>query len=76
MGPQQQPAGAIVPILGAKTVAQVKDNLGCLEFSLEPKHLAALDEASRVDLGFPHDFLLRGREFIHGKTFPLIDGRR
>jgi aryl-alcohol dehydrogenase-like predicted oxidoreductase len=73
---QQRPAGAIVPILGAKTVAQVKDNLGCLEFSLEEKQLAALDEASRIDMGFPHDFLLRARQYVYGKTFPLTDDRR
>jgi len=73
---RQQPFGAIVPIVGARTAAQLADNLGCLNLVLGPSHLAALEAASMVDLGFPHDFLSRGRQFIFGKTFPLIDGRR
>jgi diketogulonate reductase-like aldo/keto reductase len=66
----------IVPILGAKTLAQLKDNLGCLDFALPQEQLATLDAASRVELGFPHDFLLRARPYVFGKTFPLIDNHR
>ncbi len=73
---RQRPFGEIVPILGARTLAQLKDNLGCLDLSLVPPQLDALDAVSRVDLGFPHDFLVRARQYIYGKTFPLIDGRR
>lgn len=72
---RQQPFGAIVPIVGARTEAQMKDNLGCLELVLGPSHLAALDAASAVDPGFPHDFLSRAQQSIYGKTFSLIDGR-
>jgi aryl-alcohol dehydrogenase-like predicted oxidoreductase len=50
-------AGVIVPLVGAKTRAQLDDNLGCLEFELAAEDLARLDAASRIDLGFPHDFL-------------------
>jgi aryl-alcohol dehydrogenase-like predicted oxidoreductase len=71
-----RPSGTIIPILGARTAAQLADNLGCLDLALEPSHLEALDAASRIDPGFPHDFLSRGRALIYGKTFPLIDGRR
>jgi aryl-alcohol dehydrogenase-like predicted oxidoreductase len=73
---RQQPFGVIIPIVGAKTVAQLRDNLGCLDFTLGPDHLARLDAASRIDLGFPHDFLVRARPYIFGKTFPLIDNHR
>lgn len=73
---RQQPFGAVVPILGVRTVAQAKDNLGCLDLVLGPSHLAALDAASRVELGFPHGFLVQARGSIYGNTFPLIDGRR
>lgn len=73
---RQQPFGAIIPILGARTEAQLKDNLGCLSLALGPSHLAALDAASEVEPGFPHDFLVRARQSIFGNTFPLIDGRR
>jgi len=73
---RQQPFGVIVPIVGARNVTQLRDNLGCLDFTLGPDPLAALDAASRIDLGFPHDFLVRARSFIFGKTFPLIDNHR
>jgi len=73
---RQQPFGVSVPIVGAKTVAQLRENLGCLDFALGPDQLAKLDAASRIDLGFPHDFLIQARSYIFGKTFPLIDNHR
>jgi diketogulonate reductase-like aldo/keto reductase len=66
----------IVPIVGAKTAAQLRDNLGCLDFTLAPDQLERLDAASKIDLGFPHDFLVQARSYIFGKTFPLIDNHR
>jgi aryl-alcohol dehydrogenase-like predicted oxidoreductase len=73
---RQQMRGVIVPILGARTEAQIKDNLGALDFSLSPEHLARLDRASQISLGFPHDFLAMAKPFIYGETFPLIDDHR
>ena len=46
-----------IPIIGARKVAQFKDNLACIDLQLSPEHLRKLDEASRIELGFPHDFL-------------------
>jgi len=46
-----------VPIVGARTVAQMEENLGCLEFELPQEELRRLDEASAIDPGFPRDFL-------------------
>ena len=66
----------IVPIVGAKTVAQLQDNLGSLDLTLEPSQLEKLDAASKIDLGFPHDFLIQARSYIFGKTFPSIDNHR
>ena len=39
------------------------------------EHHQALDAASRVELGFPHDFLANPfiREVAFGQTFDLID---
>jgi len=45
------------PILGARTLRQLEDNLGSLEVELAAEHLAELDSASGIELGFPHDFL-------------------
>jgi len=53
---RQQP-GVVIPIIGARTAAQLKDNLGSVEFSLEGPHLKRLDEASRIELGFPQRLL-------------------
>lgn len=53
---RQQP-GVVIPIVGASKVSQVKDNLACVEFSLEEEHLQKLEEVSRIELGFPYDFV-------------------
>jgi aryl-alcohol dehydrogenase-like predicted oxidoreductase len=45
------------PILGARTLRQLEDNLGSLKVELAAEHLAELDSASGIELGFPHDFL-------------------
>jgi len=47
------------PILGVRTPAQLDDNLGALDVAFDDAQLAALDEASSIDLGFPHEFLAR-----------------
>lgn len=49
--------GVTSPILGARTVAQIEDNLGALDVSLDTDALRRLDEASAITLGFPHDFI-------------------
>jgi len=47
----------IIPIIGSRCAAQVQDNLGCLDIDLNDCQMAALDEISKIELGFPHDFL-------------------
>jgi aryl-alcohol dehydrogenase-like predicted oxidoreductase len=47
------------PIVGARTLAQLEDNLGALEVKLTGEPRARLEAASAVELGFPHDFLAR-----------------
>ena len=67
-----------VPIVGARSEAQLRDNLGALEVELAPEQLERLEAASEFRLGFPRDFLesehVRG--LIFGKTFDLIDDPR
>ena len=64
----------VIPILGARKAEQFEDNMGCLGWTLSPQHLARLDEASRIELGFPTDFLHRKevRENLHGGAFDRI----
>jgi aryl-alcohol dehydrogenase-like predicted oxidoreductase len=47
----------VIPILGARTGAQLADNLTCLDVNLPSDALARLEHASHVARGFPHDFL-------------------
>jgi aryl-alcohol dehydrogenase-like predicted oxidoreductase len=47
------------PIIGARTPAQLVDNLGALEVRIPDDALASLEQASAIQLGFPHEFLAR-----------------
>ena len=47
----------VSPVIGARTPAQLNDNLGALNVSLHKTQLARLDAASAVPLGFPHEML-------------------
>jgi len=67
----------IIPIIGARTVAQAKDNLGCLDFQLTSVQLERLNEISGIQLGFPHDFMSEAAKvFLYGNTYSLIDNHR
>jgi aryl-alcohol dehydrogenase-like predicted oxidoreductase len=44
-------------IVGARTVAQLDQNLACLEVQLASEDLTELDEASRPDWGYPYSFI-------------------
>ena len=45
--------GTVVPILGARRVEHLTDNLAALAVSLTPEHLRALDEVSAPTLSYP-----------------------
>jgi aryl-alcohol dehydrogenase-like predicted oxidoreductase len=47
------------PIMGVRTIAQLEDNLGALDVTLDADQRARLDQASATDLGFPHAFLMQ-----------------
>ena len=67
--------GVIIPIVGARTQAQMKDNLGSLDLNLSSDQLKRLDEISKIELGFPNDLLSSDmlRSFVYGNKFSLID---
>jgi aryl-alcohol dehydrogenase-like predicted oxidoreductase len=71
----QNPA-VTAPILGVRTLAQLEDNLGALDVEFTADQLAALDAASAVPLGFPHEFLQRPmtRTVMGGNT--VVEPRR
>ncbi|WP_216207749.1 aldo/keto reductase [Amycolatopsis aidingensis] len=53
-----QNPGVTAPIIGARTTEQLEGNLRALEVDLTADQLARLDEASAIDLGYPHDLLV------------------
>lgn len=74
----RQQSGVIIPLVGARKESQMKDNLESVQFKLEPEHLERLNEVSRIELGFPHEFLASEPVLnaLHGETFSLIDNHR
>jgi aryl-alcohol dehydrogenase-like predicted oxidoreductase len=58
----------VIPIIGARKLSQLQDNLASGDLWLSAGQLKALDEASRIELGFPHDFYAKDlvRTFTYG----------
>jgi aryl-alcohol dehydrogenase-like predicted oxidoreductase len=67
-----------IPIVGARSEAQLRDNLGALEVELPEGAVERLSAASGFDVGFPRSFLESDhvRGLIFGDTFDLIDDHR
>lgn len=63
---RQQP-GTIIPILGARTLAQIEDNLRVLEFSLTDEQMQSLSALAGFNRGFPDNFL--EDDEVHGLIF-------
>ncbi|WP_433662947.1 aldo/keto reductase [Nocardia sp. CA-128927] len=49
--------GVTSPIIGARTATQLEDNLGALDVKFDAGQLDRLQQASAIELGFPHDML-------------------
>jgi aryl-alcohol dehydrogenase-like predicted oxidoreductase len=67
---------AVHPIIGARTAAQLGDNLGALDVTLPPDALRRLESAADFDLGFPSTFITQAEEEwqVLGEL-TLLDGR-
>jgi aryl-alcohol dehydrogenase-like predicted oxidoreductase len=70
--------GVIVPIVGARTADQLRENLGALDVALGDEHLASLNEASAIEMGFPHEWLAKDyiRNLVYAGTLDRIDHHR
>jgi aryl-alcohol dehydrogenase-like predicted oxidoreductase len=70
--------GAVVPILGCTSETQLETNIGALSVRLDHEQVASLDAVSRVELGFPHDFLRIDsiKQIVYGDRWPLVDDDR
>jgi aryl-alcohol dehydrogenase-like predicted oxidoreductase len=49
----------VIPIIGARKLSQLQDNLASFDLSLSAEQVKTLDEASQIDLGFPYDIYAR-----------------
>ncbi len=65
----------IIPIIGARTKSQLKDNLSCLDLSLTKEQLLKLDEVSKIELGFPNELYTKEMvtTFVYGGLKEQID---
>jgi aryl-alcohol dehydrogenase-like predicted oxidoreductase len=54
-----QRPGVTAPIIGARTVAQLADNLGASGWSLADKHMERLTVAGDLPLPYPHGYLAK-----------------
>jgi aryl-alcohol dehydrogenase-like predicted oxidoreductase len=63
----------VIPIIGARKVSQLQDNLASLDLELSAKQLKSLDGASRIDLGFPQS--IYEREMVRAIRYGGVWGR-
>ena len=74
----RQRGDTLIPILGARRLSQLRDNMACLEFRLSDAQLQRLNAVSKIDLGFPYEMLARDdtRKSLFAGVPDLIDQRR
>ncbi|MCL4305586.1 aldo/keto reductase [bacterium] len=62
--------GVTCPILGARTIAQLEDNLGALDVTIPIEVMQRLNDATAPELGFPHSMLQSEhvKKLIRGET--------
>jgi aryl-alcohol dehydrogenase-like predicted oxidoreductase len=58
----------VIPIIGARKLSQLQDNLASFSLTLTAEQLKTLDDASRIELGFPYGMYARDlvRGFMYG----------
>jgi aryl-alcohol dehydrogenase-like predicted oxidoreductase len=68
----------MIPIIGASKEAQLIDSIGCLNFRLPDEALKKLNEVSKIELGFPHEFLKSDgvKEEAFGGLYESLDNHR
>ena len=57
----------VIPIIGARKVSQLQDNLASLDLELSAEQLRSLDGASRIELGFPQS--IYDREMVRAVRY-------
>jgi aryl-alcohol dehydrogenase-like predicted oxidoreductase len=64
----------VIPIIGARKVSQLQDNLASLDLELSAEQLKSLDGASQIELGFPQSIYEREmvRAIRYGGTWDRL----
>jgi aryl-alcohol dehydrogenase-like predicted oxidoreductase len=62
----RQRAEPVIPIIGARKLTQVQDNLACVDVKLTPTQIDRLDAVSKIELGFPLDMF--SKEMVRSLT--------
>ena len=57
----------VIPIIGARKLSQLQDNLASFDLALSAEQVKALDEASQIDPGFPYRFY--GKEHVRATAY-------
>src|SRR3984893_11218926 len=65
---------SVIPIIGARKVSQLQDNLASLDLELSAEQLKSLDGASQIELGFPQSIYEREmvRSIRYGGTWDRL----
>lgn len=65
----------IIPIIGARRLSQLQDNLACVDFNLTGEQLQRLDNISAISLGFPQELLASQfvRDILLGRVAAQLD---
>ena len=64
----------VIPIIGARKVSQLQDNLASLDLELSAEQLKSLDGPSRIELGFPQGLYQKEmvRATMYGGTWDRL----
>lgn len=63
------------PILGARRLDQLEDNLAALDVSLTDEVVERLESVTGFEVGFPTNFIDETQGFVYGLVGQLVDGR-
>ena len=63
-----------IPIVGARKAGHLADSLDCVNVKLSEAEMEELNNASKIEMGFPHDFLSSDgvKDNLYGGTFNNI----
>jgi aryl-alcohol dehydrogenase-like predicted oxidoreductase len=68
-------SASIHPIVGARRLDQLADNLGAVDVALPPDASERLAQATGFAPGFPTDFIAETGGWVMGEASKLVDGR-